>query len=80
METTRTTSMPGAAYVVCKGHGLPHIEKGADPQHFALLFDGDVEELLSEYWGGASVPARDFYRALQDIRFAVNRVKNGGAR
>jgi hypothetical protein len=78
----RTSSMPAAAFAVARGAELPRVEPTADPQRFQLSFvdrDGDVTRAIADYFGGDSVPARDFYRALQDIRFTINRAK-GGAR
>jgi len=69
--------------VVASGHDLPRMETlGSD--RFEFLFDhdtdGEIALLIRDYFKGASLPGRDFYRALQDIRGAINRAKNGGAR
>jgi hypothetical protein len=84
METVfRTSSMPAAAHAVACGAKLPRFEPTLDPQRFHLCFDdpdGEVSRLHNDYFLGVSTPSRDFYRALQDVRFAVNRAKHGGAR
>ena len=78
----RTSSMPAAAHAVACGARMPQVEQTADPQRCQLCFedpDGAVQRSISEYFGGGAVSSRDFYRALQDVRFAINRSK-GGAR
>jgi hypothetical protein len=77
----RTMSLPGAAFLVASGFQLLRVEV-ASGLRFEFVFpdpSGEVEKTLDGYFSGASVPARDFYRSLQDVRFAVNRAK-GDAR
>ena len=73
--------MPAAAFAVARGAELPRVEPTAGPQHFHLCFDqnGVVTRAINDYFRGASVSGRDFYRALQDIHFTINRAK-GDAR
>lgn len=78
MEITKTTSMPAAAFVVAHGWPMPEFEQ-TSPGRFTFVFR-NATKLLQGYFSGETVAARDFYRALQEIRFAVNRAKNGGAR
>jgi hypothetical protein len=78
---TRTSSLPAGAFAVAHGHNLPRLEL-VGPDHFGLVFDdpdGQIAKLIDNYFRGATVPARDFYSALRDVRLAINRAK-GGAR
>ena len=80
---THTSCLPAAAYVVCRGHDFPRIENAGGAGRFELFFDdpdGEIKRLIAEYFHGGPAPrARDFYTTLVDIRFAINRAKNGGA-
>ena len=78
----QTMSLPGAALVVAHGYDLPRIES-VPGDRFQFSFNdptGKVAALLETYFVGASVSARDYYRGLQDLRYAINRAKhtNGG--
>lgn len=76
----RTRSMPAAAFAVARGASLPRVEPTDDPRHFELIFsdhNGTVASAVEDFFRGNAVAARDFYRALQDIRFHINRAKAG---
>jgi hypothetical protein len=80
-KTTKTMSLPGAAFVMAHGYHLPQIELNKGRFDFCWPDpDGKVDQLLSEYRDGDSTVARDYYRSLQDIRFAINRAKAEGVR
>ena len=81
---THTSCLPAAAFVVCRGHNFPRIQRIGETGRFEMFFDdpnGEVKKLFAEYFHGATVPrVRDFYSALVDLRFAINRALDGGAR
>lgn len=74
----RTSSLPAAAFTIARGH-KPRLET-IGPNHFGFVFedpDGQVAELISNYFHGAAVSARDFYAALRDLRLKINEAKGG---
>lgn len=75
-----TMSLPGAAFVVAHGVKMPRVEDAMGRSKFVFEDDPRVQRLLEDYRDGESVSGRDYYRALQDIRVAINRTKSGGAR
>jgi hypothetical protein len=82
---TSTTYLPAAAFAVAHGNPLPRLKAiGSDGSRFEFFFDSDPDDeiasLIRDYFKGASVPGVEFFRALQDLRFAINRAKHGGAR
>jgi hypothetical protein len=84
MPETRIKSLPAAAFVLAKGAKLLRCESGGSDR-VEFIFDdpqSSIESTAREFFSGESAPARDFYRALQDVRFAVNRTlsRKGGAR
>jgi hypothetical protein len=74
-----TASIPAAALVVAHGYKLSRLEE-AGRGRYSFVFndeDGNVARLIVAYTNGAGAPkANEFYWALQDLRTAVNRVKN----
>jgi hypothetical protein len=82
-STTNTTSLPAAAFAVAHGVKLPRLEP-IGPDRFQFSFDDDAEGIvpdrIHDYFSGASVSGREFFRALSDIRGAIRRTKQGGAR
>lgn len=82
MPETRVKSLPATAYAIATGAKLLRCE-AIQPNRadFILETDLDSAEITREFFTGAEVSARDYYRALQDVRFAVKRLfGNGGAR
>ena len=82
---TSTTSLPAAAFAVAHGNRLPRLEPiGSDQSRFEFFFDsdpdGEISRLIRDYFNGESAPGLNFFRALQDLRFTVNRARHGGAR
>jgi len=82
---TSTTSLPAAAFAMAHGNPLPRLQAYAtDKTRFAFFWDndpdGEIAALIRDYFIGENVSGRDFFRSLQDIRGAINRTKNGGAR
>jgi hypothetical protein len=85
MSETTVKSLPAAAYLVAKGAKLIRCEPLGEPGRVSFIFDDPqsiVAATAASFFTGESVAARDFYRALQDVRWAVNRALNskGGAR
>jgi hypothetical protein len=82
-STTNTTSLPAAAFAVAQGSPLPRLGS-IGPDLFEFFFDGDLNgeasKRIHDYFAGADVSGREFYRALADIRGTMRRTKNGGAR
>ncbi len=84
-HVTSTTSLPAAAFAVAHGNPLPRLEAiGTDRSRFEFFFDndpdGEISCLIRDYFKGEPAPGREFFRAVQDLRFAINRIKHGGAR
>jgi len=79
----RVNSIPAAAYVIAHGVSAYQLVLVA-PGRVEFLFEDasgkKVETLVSRYFAGDSCCARTFYRALQDVRLAVNKTLSGGAR
>jgi hypothetical protein len=74
-----TKSMPAAAHAAAHGHKLIRLEP-AGSGHVQFIFDDpEAAKAIQDYFDGGQVQARSFYKALQDIRGAINRTKNGGA-
>jgi hypothetical protein len=88
METAekvfRTGSLPAAAFIVASGYRIPHFEEASDRAVFVFPDPhGTAAQVLDDYINGEKVSARDYYRALQDIRYAMNNraaIKACGAR
>ena len=71
--------MPAAAHAVAKGHRLSRLVPSVPPGQFHFVFsDTETAKAIEDYFNGGLVQGRAFYNALQDIRHAVNRSKNGG--
>jgi len=84
MSETKVSSLPAAAYAIAKGAKFLRCEAGT-PGRAEFIFDdphANVTATARDFFLGCEVSARDYYRALQDVRWAVNRVlrPNGGAR
>ena len=80
MPETKVISLPAAAYALAKGAKFLRCEP-SQPGRVDFVFEdpqGDVATIAKGFYQGASLPARDYYRALQDIRFAVNHALSGG--
>jgi hypothetical protein len=76
---TVTTSMPAAAHAAAHGHKLIRLEP-IGSGHVQFIFeDPEAQKTVQDYFDGGQVQARSFYKALQDIRAAINRSKSGGA-
>lgn len=78
----RTTSLPGAAFI--HAHGFQFKLEPVDGR-FAFAFpdpNGQAATLLQDYQNNADTPSRQYYSALQSLRFAINRAsgKTGGVR
>ena len=80
METS-TESLPAAAYVAAHNHKPIRLEDMGRAR-YRFVFqdeDGTVARLLLGFINGDPAPqANRFYWALQDLRTAVVRAKNGG--
>jgi hypothetical protein len=83
MSETTVKSLPAAAYAVAKGARLLRCEL-SQPGRVDFIFEDPQSNLIAtarDFFTGANVSARDYYRALQDVRHAVNNVLGkGGAR
>jgi hypothetical protein len=81
MPEARIKSLPAAAYAIAKGATLLRCEPSQPGRVDFILDDphSDVTTTAREFFTGGAISARDYYRALQDARFAVNR-STGGAR
>jgi hypothetical protein len=82
---TSTTSLPAAAFAMAHGSPLPRlVPSNIEGTRFDFVWDndpdGEIGFLFKDYFKGESASGRDFFRALQDIRVAVNSAKNGGTR
>ena len=78
METT-ITSLPSAAYALAKGAKLLRCEPD-QPGRVSFVFEdpqSNVSATAREFFTGSEVSARDYYRALQDIRLSTNRALSG---
>jgi hypothetical protein len=80
MSESKVNSLPAAAYVLAKGAKFLRCEPDS-PSRVDFVFDdplSTVSDATREFFSGAALPSRDYYRALQDLRLAINRHKNGG--
>lgn len=84
MPEARIKSLPAAAYAIAKGAKLLRCEPSQPGRVDFILEDPlyNVATTARDFFTGAEVSARDYYRALQDVRLAVNRFfgDKGGAR
>jgi hypothetical protein len=84
LETT-IKSLPAAAFLLAKGHKLFRYELNSYGR-VDFIFDDPHSNIIvtaRDFFTGESLPARDYYRTLQDVRMGVNRTlntKSGGAR
>jgi hypothetical protein len=78
MSEVNTASMPAAAHAVAKGFQLSRLTPVRPLGHFQFVFsDPEAAKAIEDFFAGGLVQGRAFYDALQNIRSAVNRQKNG---
>lgn len=73
LETYRTRQLPQAAYLVACGAKFLRVEPTAG-RFCDLVFedpDGRVEALAEGYYQGGTCSGLKFYRALTEIRIAI---------
>lgn len=75
--------MAAAAFAVAHGCARPQLEELSHAR-FRFVFgedpEGRISKLILGYFNGDPAPACEFYKALQNIRHAINFAKQGGAR
>ena len=84
MQKVITTSMPAAAFAVAHGCSRPLLEEDLSPGRVRFGVeddrDGNISRLIVAYFNGEQASACEFFKALQNLRAAVNITKRGGVR
>ena len=82
MSEAKVTSLPAAAFCLAKGAKLLRCEPG-QPGRVDFIFEdpeSNVFQTSRDFFSGACVSARDYYRAVMDVRFAANRALPGSGK
>ncbi len=75
-----TSDLEIASFLVASDYLLEHAEPQPNGKIVQFYFPSDARNALREYFRGASLPARDLFRAHRDLRHTCKQVKihNGG--